>query len=462
MKLTLTEIAQAIEAVKVQGEYFDPPAGYSIDSRTIQPGECFIALRGKNQDGHRFIQEVVQRGASLIIAEETGNFPAPVSAPVILVKDSLLALQQLARFIRKRWGGPVVGITGSTGKTTTKEITSLVLSAGFRVFKSMGNFNNDYGLPLSILKLSEWDKIAILELGMSAAGEIARLASIAQPDMGVVTNVKPVHLEFFDSLEGIALAKRELIDALPSTGTAILNNDDTRVRKFGRHFSGKIVTFGIQSTAAYRVSKIEFKGLDGSVFQLDHAGSSFSMKCPLLGGHSIANCLPAIAVAHQFGLDFKTISAQIGQLRPPAGRGEVIHFQAGFSVINDSYNSNPAALDCMIQLLKKITGFKRKILVAGEMLELGEESPNFHAHSGKLAAQARFDLILGVRGNATHLVSTARLHGYPPEQALFFEDSAEAAQWLQHQACAGDLILLKGSRGVKMERILEVLKWHFS
>jgi UDP-N-acetylmuramoyl-tripeptide--D-alanyl-D-alanine ligase len=462
MKLTVHEIARAVNGSALDEQGTIAPSGYSIDSRTIQPGECFIALRGKSQDGHRFIAEAVAKGASLIIAEEKTQFEAPPELPVILVPDSLQGLQQLARHARRKWGGPVVAITGSTGKTTTKEIASFLLSAGCRVFKSMGNFNNDYGLPLSVLKLSEWDKIAVLELGMSAAGEIARLASIAQPDIGVVTNVKPVHLEFFESLDDIAKAKRELIEALSAEGIAILNNDDVRVRKFGRFFQGQVITFGMKNVAAYRAAQAVFKGLEGCQFLLEHKGMSYPMECSLLGEHNVANCLPAIVLAHHFGLDFPRIAQQLRQLKPHPGRGEIVRFTQGFTVINDSYNSNPAALEAMLRLTGKIPGFERKILVAGEMLELGLESREFHDQAGKKAAQSGFDLILGIQGDAQQLVWAARMQGYKDEQARFFADSGEAARWLQQQVRPGDLILLKGSRGVKTERVLDLLKWHFT
>lgn len=435
------------------------PAGYSIDSRTIQARECFIAIRGPRFDGHEFIPEAVRKGACLVIAQKGCFEPSPLGVPCILVDDTLSALQRLANHVRRQWGRPVVAITGSTGKTTTKEIASFLLSGNYRVFKSVGNFNNDYGLPLSLLKLTEWDKMAVLELGMSAAGEIARLARIAEPNVAVVTNVKPVHLEFFDSIEGIARAKRELIDSLPADGVAILNNDDTRVRKFARHFSGKIITYGVRSAAAYRVTGIVFKGLDGCQFQLEHKNATYRFDCPLIGEHNVYNCLPGLVVAHQFGMDFKQLAERLRQLQTPAGRGEVLRLGKGLTVINDSYNSNPAALEAMIQLLKKVQGFKRKILVAGEMLELGEGSPDFHYRSGKLAAQSGLDYIVGVRGNAQHLVNAARLHGYDESHAVFFEEVNRAAQWLEQQLQAGDLILVKGSRGVKTERVIERLQW---
>ena len=236
MKLSSSEISQAVRAVRKPSDDGIVPLGYSIDSRTIQSGECFIAIKGPNFDGHQFIREALSKGACLVVAQAEADQPWPVEAPVLLVKDTLLALQQLATYVRRKWGHKVIAITGSTGKTTTKEITSLVLAGHFRVFRSMGNFNNDYGLPLSLLRLHELQEVAVLELGMSAPGEIARLSKIAGPNIGIITNVKPVHLEFFKSIDGIAKAKRELVEHLPEDGLAVLNNDDVRVRKFGRHF----------------------------------------------------------------------------------------------------------------------------------------------------------------------------------------------------------------------------------
>ena len=455
MRLSSLEITQAVQAVRHSVQDQVVPSGYSIDSRTLQPGECFIAIRGKNFDGHQFIPEVLSKGASLVIAHSNDGLDA--AWPVIFVEDTLIALQRLATHVRKKWGKKVVGITGSTGKTTTKEITSFFLGARFQVFKSMGNFNNDYGLPLSILRLQEQEEVAVLELGMSAAGEISRLSKIAQPDMGVVTNVNPVHLEFFQSIQGIARAKRELIENLPSNGVAILNNDDPRVRRFGNFFSGQVLTYGVRTAAGYRVSAIRFKGLNGSEFRLDHKGSGYLFGLPLIGIHNVYNCLPAIVVAHRLGLGFEVIDQRIKQLKPSAGRGEVLHF-AGFSVINDSYNSNPVALETMIQFLKRVPGHKRKILVGGEMRELGPRSPEFHRSCGNLAAKVKLDFILGVGGQACHLVEAARARGYDGNHALFFENATTAGEWLSDHVRAGDLILVKGSRGVKTELVIEALR----
>ena len=457
MKLTSGEIAQAVNAVGQSRVSDAVPSGYSIDSRTLSPGECFIAIRGKNFDGHQFIPEALSKGASLVIADSNSAFTED-RVPAIHVEDTLVALQSLARYSRQKWGRRIIGITGSTGKTTTKEITAFALGTHFRVFKSIGNFNNQYGLPLSLLKLEERHDIAVMELGMSAPGEICKLSGIAQPDIGVVTNVRPVHLEFLKTLEGIAKAKRELIEALPKSGTAILNNDDVRVRKFARIFPGEILTYGIAAAAGYRGWQVRNLGLNGCDFVLDFRGKSFPFQSPLIGVHNLYNCLPAIVVAHHLGLDFGIIRKTLAQVKPFSGRGEILHFTDGFSVINDSYNSNPASLQAMMEALKCVSDYQRKILFAGEMLELGERSPEFHRQCGTLAAKFKLDIIVGVRGHAIQLVEAARRLGYPESRAIFFEDVTIAGNWLSKCVRPRDLILVKGSRGVRTELAIERLR----
>jgi UDP-N-acetylmuramoyl-tripeptide--D-alanyl-D-alanine ligase len=462
MNLSPSEIAEAVQANSHSARNGTVPSGYSIDSRTLQAGECFIAICGKNFDGHQFIPEAFSRGASLVIVQSGTTVVAEPNLPVIWVENTLAALQRLASYAREKWGKKVVAITGSTGKTTTKEITAHLLGSSYRVFKSTGNFNNDYGLPLSILKIREQDEVAVLELGMSAAGEIARLTKIARPDVGIVTNVRPVHLEFFQSVDGIARAKRELIDNLSNHALAILNNDDTRVRKFSRYFSGQVLTYGIRTTASYRVSGVRFKGLSGCQLRLSHREIGRSFDIPLIGVHNVYNCLPGIVLAHQLGLGFEAIAQRLQQLRPLPGRGEVLHFEEGFSVVNDSYNSNPAALETMISFLKRVPGYKRKILVAGEMLELGPRSQEYHRDCGSSAARSKLDVIVGVRGQAQFLINESRARGYDDSRALFFESVDEAGEWLSGSVKARELILVKGSRGVKTELMIETLKRHHS
>ena len=462
MRLPAGEIARALGS-SIDSDYRQTvPSGYSIDSRTLQVGDCFVAIQGPRFDGHQFIPEAVRKGASLLIVSRSDAGRSAVGTPCIRVDDTLQALQQLAGWVRRRWGKPLVGITGSVGKTTAKEIASHLLAGPFKVFRNHRNFNNDYGLPLSLLQLESDHQIAVMELGMSAPGEIARLSCIARPDLGVVTNVKPVHLEFFPSVGGIAKAKRELIEHLPPGGVAFLNNDDVRVRKFSRVFSGEVVTFGIERPAAFHVDRIRSKGLGGCEFGVRHHGRSHRLTSPLLGAHNVSNCLPGIALAHRMEMSFPDIAARLLSLKPGQGRGQPLFFEQGICVVDDSYNSNPAALMTMMRLLKGVPGYGRKILVAGEMMELGTDAPRFHQACGKAAAGWGFDLILGVRGLADRVVASARAFGYDASRSVFFEDAAEAGEWLAPRILPGDLILVKGSRGVRTEGVIQRLKQDFA
>ena len=462
IRLTSNEILRTVGSDQYGNKCEVVPLGYSIDSRSLRKGDCFIAIKGRNFDGHQFIDEAILKGACLLIISQDSSIPRSLNIPYIIVQDTLLALQQLAGKVRRKWGKTVIGITGSTGKTTTKEITGHLLSSQFNVFQSFENFNNDYGLPLSLLKLETNHEIAILELGMSAPGEIARLSKIAKPNLGVITNVRPVHLEFFSSIRAIAKAKRELIHELPSNGVAFLNNDDVHVRKFSRFYNGEIVTFGIKRIAAYQIDKVNLKELQGSDFRVSHRGKNYNFSIPLLGYHNISNCMPGIALAHRWRLGFDTIAAQLQTLEPKPGRGLTLHFRSGFSVIDDSYNSNPKALIMMMKLLKTISGYNRKILVAGEMLEMGENSCQFHRVCGKAAAQWKFDFIIGIQGMADQIVTSARNYGYTANQAIFFEDAHQAAEWMVSLVKPRDLVLVKGSRGVGAERVIQMLMKEFA
>ena len=458
MMLTAEEISSAIGARASNVPPDLAPNGYSIDSRTLNPGECFVAIAGPNFDGHQFIPDALRKGAAAVIANSKSDYPLEPRWPVFFVDNTLIALQRLARYLRRKWGGITIAITGSTGKTTAKEIMATLLESRYRVFKSLGNFNNDYGLPLSILKLNEGYNLAVLEMGMSHAGELSRLCEIAEPNIGVVTNVRPVHLENFRSISGIAQAKRELVESLPADGMAVLNNDDVRVRRFGKSFAGRVITFGVEAAATYKASERKSLGLDGSEFRLDYKSRGHLLKVPLIGDHNIYNCLPGIAVAHQLGLRFEVINQSLQKLKPVAGRGVVSHFREGFSVVNDSYNSNPAALKAMIVFLARAQGYQRKILVAGEMLELGEKSQQFHRDCGKLAASEKLNLIVGIQGEARSLCSAAKAQKGSVVETLFFENSIDAGEWLSQQVKSGDLVVVKGSRGVRTERVVEAIE----
>lgn len=285
MKLALSTIAEFMSA---SGEF---PAGavaqgYSIDSRTIRPGEMFFAVKGERFDGHDFVGGAVEKGAAAAVVRRDQLHRFPPKTPLLAVDDTLVALQTLAMAVRKVWGKPLAGVTGSAGKTTTKEAIAHVLASRYRVLKSEGNFNNHFGLPLMLLQLEPEHDIAVIEMGMSHAGEIRALAKIAQPNTGVVTNVAPVHLEFFDSLAGIARAKYELIESLPANGTAVLNADDEYVSQFGRDFAGKVILYGMRETAMVRAENPESRGTSGSAFDIVTSGGRERATLPLVGQHN--------------------------------------------------------------------------------------------------------------------------------------------------------------------------------
>jgi len=351
------------------------------------------------------------------------------------------------------WAKPLVGVTGSAGKTTTKEAIAHVLSTKFRVLKSEGNFNNHFGLPLMLLKLESEHDLAVIEMGMSHAGEIAALAKIAQPEIGVVTNVAPVHLEFFNSIADIARAKYELIECLPANGTAVLNADDEHVSKFGHGFKGRKIMYGLHSSADVRAENIRSLGIAGSSFDLMMDGQREPVVLPLVGVHNISNALAAVAVAMDRGLTPAEAAAALGTLAPADKRGQVVQV-GNITVINDCYNSNPRALEAMVDSLAK-TPAKRRIVVAGEMLELGPAGEDMHRRSGQHMAEKKIDLLLGVRGLARPMVEAAVQSGM---RAIFVSTPEEAGECLVRETRDGDVVLLKGSRGVKLERALETWK----
>jgi UDP-N-acetylmuramoyl-tripeptide--D-alanyl-D-alanine ligase len=350
------------------------------------------------------------------------------------------------------WGKPLIGVTGSTGKTTTKEAIAHVLSSRFRVLKSEGNFNNHFGLPLMLLKLEPEHDIAVIEMGMSHTGEIAALAKIAQPEIGVVTNVAPVHLEFFESLAGIARAKYELVEALPAAGTTVLNADDEYVSQFGRDFRGKVVLYGLDASSDVRAENIQTLGAEGSAFDVVVGSYREKAVLHLVGTHNIYNALAAVAVGLERGLSLSQAVAALASLVPADKRGQVVRV-GNITVLNDCYNSNPKALEAMVDALAAMPA-KRRVAVVGAMLELGPAGEDLHRQAGEYVAKKKIDVLLGVRGQAQQMVEAAQQAG---TQAEFVATPEEAGEWLARETREGDVVLLKASRGVKLEKALE--KW---
>ncbi len=442
MNLRLDEVAAALG---LAGSYARSAiTGWSVDSRTIQPGDLFFALKGPRHDGHEHVADAFARGAVAAVVDRAVD----LAGPLLLTPDAGEALLTLAAWARRRWGGTVAAVTGSAGKTTTKEVIAHLLGSQMRVGKTEGNYNNHVGLPLSILRLPESCRLAVLEIGMNHAGEIRRLAGAALPDVGVVTNVGYAHLENFESIEGIAAAKRELIESLRPEGVAILNADDARVLSFRQVHAGRTITYGVSPEADVRAVRMEL--LDsGSRFQLD---TGEWLETVLCGRHSVSNILAGVAVARAFGIDTAKLLEAVRTLRAGPMRGEkFVH--DGITILNDCYNSNPDAARAMLETLRD-TPAKRRIAVLGEMLELGDRSRHLHREIGAFAAACGVDHVVGIRGAARDLVSAAVESGLPEAAAHFFERPGDAGVYLKGVALAGDAVLFKGSRGVRVEEAL--------
>ena len=459
MRLALGQIADWIHA---EGDFTTDreTLGYSIDSRTVNAGDLFFAVTGERVDGHQFVASALANGAVAAVVSQHWLAPGDLDPCRILRvpegEDCVLnAMQTLAREVRRHWGGRVIGVTGSAGKTTTKEAVATVLSASFRVLKSEGNLNNGFGMPLQILKLEPEHQVAVLEMGMNHAGEIRALAGIAEPDWAVVTNVAAVHLEHFpDGIRGIAAAKRELVEALPADGLSFLNCDDEWVASFARGRADHTVFYGTRDGAEVRAIDVEERGAEGVAFTCVAGEASARVRLHLLGQHNVANALAAIAVGLRSGMDLDACAAALASLRPGDKRGEMLTWN-GARIINDSYNSNPRALLAMVDALLAIDA-ERHILIAGEMLELGPEGASLHEQCGTEAAAKGVDIVVGVRGLAERLVHTASAG--EAVEGVFVETPEEAGAWMRENVRAGDAVLLKASRGVRLERALTSLR----
>lgn len=462
MKLTLAEAGIGAGAVLEAPASFANAggitvSGYSIDSRTVGEGDLFFAVRGERHDGHDFAASALARGAvaAVVSRARAASLPdAVLAAPLLIAEDPLLALQSLASHVRRQWGRRVVAITGSAGKTTTKEAIAAALATRFNVLKSQGNLNNGFGLPLQLLRLEPEHEIAVVEMGMNHSGEIAALCRIASPDWGVVTNVGTAHIEnFAEGQAGIARAKFELVASLPATGVAFLNCCDPYVSQFGRDFPGRVVYFGDGPCADPQILSVH-EDLRGLHVGFRAAGREGKFTLQLLGAHNATNAIAGLAVALEAGANLDAAMVALESLTAGDKRGQIIEI-AGATILNDSYNSNPEALRSMIHTLAARPAAGRRILIAGEMLEQGEQGPALHAACGKAAADAKLDFVVGVQGNAEHLATAASAGGVA---SLFLSDADAAGQWLIRNLLPGDVALIKGSRGVHLERAIEILK----
>jgi UDP-N-acetylmuramoyl-tripeptide--D-alanyl-D-alanine ligase len=467
----------------LSAELFDKEiVDFSIDSRTVGQGELFFALsqpdyeragfNGTFADAHEFMAEAFQKGALAAVARQgrvAGDEKlAALRGRLLLVPDAIAALQTLARRVYEQWARPVVGITGSAGKTTTKELTAHVLTnCGYRVLKSERNYNNGLGLPLSVLQMvsrgrnpQDFD-LAVLEMGMSSpTHEIRRLVKITPPDVGVELMIAPVHLEHLGTIETVAAMKAELIEGLKPGGVAVLNSDDELVMEMKSKTDGPVLTFGIQNEADVTAKGIDASRFGSIRFRLQTPMGQAAAELPMTGRHNLMNALAASAVATALKVRPELIADALRTAKPPRMRGEVLRFAAGFTVVDDSYNSNPRSLIGMVSTLAEAREHvSRRIDIAGEMMELGPDAPEMHRAAGREIARLGIDVLWGVRGLAAEITAAARDAGLVATR--FFENSEAAATAALEEVRAGDLILVKGSRSVETDKVIAALKERF-
>ncbi|HXM36971.1 MAG TPA: UDP-N-acetylmuramoyl-tripeptide--D-alanyl-D-alanine ligase [Pyrinomonadaceae bacterium] len=483
MKVSEAASLMGANAEHLSAEIFDKEIrDFSIDSRSVGAGELFFALsqadyaragfNGTFADGHRFIPAALNNGAIAAVARadhaHESEYLRPFIDRLLQVDDAIAALQEMARRVYAAWNRPVVGITGSAGKTTAKEMTAHLLSkCGWRVLKSQRNYNNNLGLPLAVLQMvslgrspDEFD-VAVLEMGMSSpTHEIQRLCQITPPDVGVELMVAPVHLEYLGTIENVAAAKAELIEGLKPGGTAVLNADDELVIKMREKHQGRIITFGIEHEAAVTASEIDTGRLGLIRFRLRTQLGEAVTELPMSGRHNLMNALAASAVATSFDIAPAAIAEGLRTTRPPKMRGEVLDFAAGFTAVDDSYNSNPRSLISMVRTIAEAGERKRRIVIAGEMLELGPAAAALHREAGREIAEAGIDMLWGVRGLAQEILDGAAASGLTSTR--FFASAEDAAISLADEIRAGDLVLVKGSRGVETDKVISVLRQRFA
>jgi UDP-N-acetylmuramoyl-tripeptide--D-alanyl-D-alanine ligase len=456
-QLSAAMVLEATRGVLIQGDEQTSFTGVSTDSRSIRPGELFIALRGGNFDGHQFFAEALRQGGrGGVVAQEPGQL-RDTAIPVIKVTDTLRALGDLANWWRKRHPIPLIAVVGSTGKTTTKEMAATILERKYRVMKNPGNLNNLIGLPLSLLKLNSRNGVAIMEMGMNHKGEILRLAQIAEPDFGILTNIGPVHLEGLGSIEGIMEAKGELLAGMRAHGRLIFNADDPRVQELSKGFQGTRISYGVRKPADWSATDISM-GEDGRVsFQLRGRTGIRPIALRLLGRHQVYNALAAAAVTSALGVGMEDIQEGLEAFQPPSMRMELIILGKGIKIINDAYNANPPSMEAALDTLTEVPG-GRKIAVLGDMWELGAYAEQAHRELGRAASERRVDSLLLLGKFAVHVAQGAREAGMDPQAVFIGNDPHEVSLRLSRTVKKGDWVLIKGSRIMKMEEIIKELR----
>jgi len=460
--LTAAWVAEVMAGTLAAGGRGVEFTGVSIDTRTLATNELFIAIRGEHFDGTTFAETAIDRGAAGVVVPRGGRqWSATASAErsvVIEVDDTVVALQALAQAIRRASGAKVVAITGSAGKTTTKEVTAELLGAQYRVVRNKGNFNNHIGLPLSLIELRRRPEMAVVELGMNHAGEISTLVQVAEPDARVWTNVGEAHVGFFGSMDAIADAKAEILERATPDTVLVANADDPRVSARITSFPGRVRTFGIERDADVRATQVIDRGVDGTDAHVATPHGAVAVTTPLVGRGNLANVLAGITVALEYGVPLPAIATTVSRLRPAVHRGEVLRLGSGVIVIDDSYNASPTAMRRALEVLAA-TSARRRIAVLGEMLELGDRAADLHADVGRVVAAAAVDALFAVGGMpAEALVAAAVAAGLDRSRVRLFAGSAEAGDAVAAFVQSGDVVLVKGSRGIKTDLVVDRLR----
>lgn len=451
-RLTFSQLADMIGGTVIQGGDAES-ASVVIDSREVKPDSVFFAIKGERLDGHQFLPQALAVAKGAVVSE----VPANTDKPIIQVDDTTKALQRLASAIRDRYDVTLIGITGSAGKTTTKEMIATLISTERRVHKSWGNFNNQIGAPLCLDNMPDDAQVVVSEMGMNHAGEIAEIAGLMRPNIGVYTNIAPVHIEFFGTIEAIAAAKRELLENVAPDGSIVINNDNEHVVRISAGFPGTIVTYAIDDpTAQYRAIDIRERGLLGTRFTLLAESEERELDLVLPGRHNLENLLAAIATARTAGISWEGIGRGVREVKPAYHRGVIIEWR-GATIYDDTYNSNPYALQRALELMAQADVSGRRIAVIGDMLELGEQEGEFHRVAGA-TIPASIDVVAGVGTRSRMLLDGARGAGFTDTQLRHFTDAEAAGAFLRGFVQPGDLVLIKGSRGVGLDRAIAVLE----
>ena len=446
--LTVRQLAEMTHGEVIQGPDV-VTSSVVIDSREVKPDSVFFAIKGERLDGHQFLGQALATAPAAVVSQVPASVPP--NKGIVRVGDTTKALQELARSIRNRYKFLLIGITGSAGKTTTKEMIGTLVATERRTWRSYANLNNLIGNPLSIDNMPDDAEVVVSEMGMNHKGEIAQMAGLTHPDVGVYTNIGPVHIEFFGTVEKIAEAKRELLENLAPNGTVVLNTDNEHVMNISRGFEGKRVTYGIDHDAEFRAENIVERGLFGTRFSVQ--GHSFELALP--GRHNLENLLAAIATARSTGISWEGIERGIGALKPAQHRGVVVPWK-GATLYDDTYNSNPYAVASALALLERADVKGRRIAVIGDMLELGEQEMQFHYKAGRDIPNA-VDIVVGVGKRSEALLDGARAAGFSEERLYHFDNADSAANFLERYIRPGDLVLVKASRGIGLDRVIDRL-----